>query len=291
MEAVETSNDSSFDSTLDTKTYPSDYVSELFNNIDWDARVKNPRNETHWIDPGSWGEYSYTMKYLEYKIEEGQVDLSNPFHIEESNKLRSRLVKKSKRGNKEVTELNMLTEGLRDVEGEKNEIEVDEGDDGDYLDEYGNLRDSKPKECKANETKVNESKKYNRGEKSSENSVHNTNKSNPSKIGSKGWKDLDAFTSKDKQSNDQNSFVKSAIKVPETSNQLMFPRPSSLTWKEQEKFLYEHQRVKEGRLTPANGNQWRFYQNFLEIVQEEQQEFADFTKANFDSAPSEMCPH
>ena len=64
--------------------------------INWGARVKNPRNVKHWLDPGTWDEYSYTRKYLEYKIEEGQVDLTNPFHIEESNKLRSRLVKKSK---------------------------------------------------------------------------------------------------------------------------------------------------------------------------------------------------
>ena len=96
MDAPETSNDSSFDSTLDTKTYPSDYVSDMFNKITWGARVKNPRSVKHWLDPGTWDEYSYTRKYLEYKIEEGQVDLTNPFHIEESNKLRSRLVKKSK---------------------------------------------------------------------------------------------------------------------------------------------------------------------------------------------------
>ena len=96
MDAPETSNDSSFDSTLDTKTYPSDYVSDMFNKITWGARVKNPRSVKRWLDPGTWDEYSYTRKYLEYKIEEGQVDLTNPFHIEESNKLRSRLVKKSK---------------------------------------------------------------------------------------------------------------------------------------------------------------------------------------------------
>ena len=93
---TDTSLDSTLDTTLDTKTYPKDYVSELFNSIKWDERVKHPRPEKHWIDPASWDSKSYSMKYLEYKIEEGQVDLTNPFHIEESNKIRSRLDKKSK---------------------------------------------------------------------------------------------------------------------------------------------------------------------------------------------------
>ena len=89
-------NDTSLDTSLDTKEYPHDYVSELFNSIDWGSRVKNPRSESRWIDPGSWDSCSYTMKYLNYKIEEGQVDLTNPFHIEESNRIRTRLDKKSK---------------------------------------------------------------------------------------------------------------------------------------------------------------------------------------------------
>ena len=87
---------SSIDCSLDSKTYPKDFVSELFNSINWDERVRNPRPERHWIDPASWDSKSYSMKYLEYKIEEGQVDLTNPFHIEECNKIRSRLDKKTK---------------------------------------------------------------------------------------------------------------------------------------------------------------------------------------------------
>ena len=91
--------DTSVDSTLDTKTYPEDFVSRMFNSIDWEARKKTPRSHTEWIsietlrDP----EKSYTEKYLSYRVEEGQVDLSNPFHIEESNKIRGRLEKKNKK--------------------------------------------------------------------------------------------------------------------------------------------------------------------------------------------------
>ena len=95
-EKIKNEIDTSIDHSLDTKTYPKDFVSELFNSINWDERIKNPRPERHWIDPASWDGKSYSMKYLEYKIEDGQVDLSNPFHIEESNKIRSRLDKKTK---------------------------------------------------------------------------------------------------------------------------------------------------------------------------------------------------
>ena len=87
-------DDTALDTSLDTKSYPVDYVSELFNAIDWGSRVKTKRPTDHWIDPGSWDQHSYTMKYLEYRIEEGQIDLTNPFHIEESNKIRTRLEKK-----------------------------------------------------------------------------------------------------------------------------------------------------------------------------------------------------
>ena len=45
----------------------------------------------------TWAKQSYTMIYLEYKVEVDQVDLTNPFHIEESNLVRSRLVKKQKK--------------------------------------------------------------------------------------------------------------------------------------------------------------------------------------------------
>ena len=81
------------------ETYPEDFVSRMFNSINWEARKKTQRSYTEWIsietlrDPAK----SYTEKYLSYKVEEGQVDLSNPFHIEESNKLRGRLERKNKK--------------------------------------------------------------------------------------------------------------------------------------------------------------------------------------------------
>ena len=91
--------DTSVDSTLDTKTYPEDFVSRMFNSIDWEARKKTPRSNTEWISAETLRNesLSYTEKYLNYKVEEGQVDLSNPFHIEESNKIRGRLEKKNKK--------------------------------------------------------------------------------------------------------------------------------------------------------------------------------------------------
>ena len=97
--------DSSVETSLDTTTYPVDYVSELFNSIDWGSRVKDKMSEDHWIDPGSWDQHSYTMKYLQYRLEEGQVDLTNPFHIEESNKIRTRLEKKKAVSNIETKSL------------------------------------------------------------------------------------------------------------------------------------------------------------------------------------------
>ena len=84
------------DTTVDKQSYPSDHVSQLFNSIDWGSRVSKPRSSTHWIQPHTWDTHSYSMRYLQYKIEEGQIDLSNPFHVEESNSIRGRLEKKKK---------------------------------------------------------------------------------------------------------------------------------------------------------------------------------------------------
>ena len=79
---------------LDTVVHKPDYVDSLFNNIDWNARSKKPMSEKRWLEPQTLDTHSYTMKYLNYKIEEGQVDITNPFHIEEGNIIRSRLMKK-----------------------------------------------------------------------------------------------------------------------------------------------------------------------------------------------------
>ena len=91
---AETTSDASQQYVLDTTVHQPDYVDTLFNNIDWDARKKKPMSEKRWLEPGTWETHSYTMKYLSYKIEEGQVDITNPFHIEEGNMIRSRLMKK-----------------------------------------------------------------------------------------------------------------------------------------------------------------------------------------------------
>ena len=79
---------------LDTSVHTEDYVDQLFKNIDWNSRKKQPMSETRWLEPETWRTQSYTMKYLGYRLEEGQVDLSNPFHIEEGNKIRTRLERK-----------------------------------------------------------------------------------------------------------------------------------------------------------------------------------------------------
>ena len=110
--------DTSVDSTLDTKTYPEDFVSRMFNSIDWEARKKTPRSDTEWISAETLRNesISYTEKYLNYKVEEGQVDLSNPFHIEESNKIRGRLEKKNKKVN--IMQLGIINETFLIAEAE-----------------------------------------------------------------------------------------------------------------------------------------------------------------------------
>ena len=110
--------DTSVDSTLDTKTYPEDFVSRMFNSIDWEARKKTPRSDTEWISAETLRNesISYTEKYLNYKVEEGQVDLSNPFHIEESNKIRGRLEKKNKKVN--IVQLRIFNETFLIAEAE-----------------------------------------------------------------------------------------------------------------------------------------------------------------------------
>ena len=110
--------DTSVDSTLDTKTYPEDFVSRMFNSIDWEARKKTPRSDTEWISAETLRNesISYTEKYLNYKVEEGQVDLSNPFHIEESNKIRGRLEKKNKKVN--IVQLRIFNETFLLAEAE-----------------------------------------------------------------------------------------------------------------------------------------------------------------------------
>ena len=77
----------------DEKTAPpeDDYVTKLFNQIDWASRAKvNPREQERWIQPGTWDKYSYTRKYLAYQCEPGYIDLNDPFQIEEENDIKIR---------------------------------------------------------------------------------------------------------------------------------------------------------------------------------------------------------
>ena len=44
------SPNTSLDVSLYTVVYPQDYVSQLFNNIDWSSTVKHPRSEERWVE-------------------------------------------------------------------------------------------------------------------------------------------------------------------------------------------------------------------------------------------------
>jgi hypothetical protein len=49
-----------------------------------------------WVESDTWARQSYTMMYLEYKVD--QVDLTNPFHNLVRNGLVKRQNKKDKTG-------------------------------------------------------------------------------------------------------------------------------------------------------------------------------------------------
>ena len=97
-EKVRDSSQGSVDNTVHTE----DHMDKLFKAIDWDSRAKKTRSDQRWLEPETWSSLSYTMKYLNYQLEEGKVDLTNPFHIEEGNQIRSRLERK--KGRKVCTE-------------------------------------------------------------------------------------------------------------------------------------------------------------------------------------------
>ena len=44
------SPNTSLDVSQYTMVYPQDYVSQLFNNIDWSSTVKHPRSEERWVE-------------------------------------------------------------------------------------------------------------------------------------------------------------------------------------------------------------------------------------------------
>ena len=52
------------------------YVTQLFNNIDWASRVNQEKRKelgNRFVSAESWDTRSYTMDYLHYRVEEGQV--------------------------------------------------------------------------------------------------------------------------------------------------------------------------------------------------------------------------
>ena len=194
----------------------------------------------------------------------------------------------------------MMTEGLKAVDKDKgvsrdsmlgaDEIDSNnkDDDDGDYLDEYGNLkedRNSNVEKSNGNISTVVEVKENIKA-------VSDKNASTPDKRQNRynaGWKDLDNVSNSESRDGQikEKQFVKSAVIAPDALNKLMFPRSSSLTWQEQERFIYNHfTLLKQGKLGPHSGDQWTFYQNFLELVREEQEEFATFTREVYSPTPA-----
>ena len=177
------------------------------------------------------------------------------------------------------------------------DIKIKEDDEDDFLDEYGNLKidgEEKANKVNANAMKAKSSKEQLKPKEETKEACKGRSKAkkNNQGKGNKGWKDLDNVDDdqeKQKPKEQAKDYVKSAVVVPEAMTvKYLFPRSSSLTWAEQEKFLFNQKLVREGKLLPTHGNQWQFYQNFLEIVREEQEEFEQFTRDNFDSTPAQL---
>merc|ERR1711874_604468 len=88
-----------------------DYVTKLFNQIDWTSRAKvNLGEQERWIQPGTWEKYSYTRKYLAYQCEPGYIDLNDPFQIEEENDIRKKVAKKNKKKKKDGEAVDLQVE-------------------------------------------------------------------------------------------------------------------------------------------------------------------------------------
>ena len=167
----------------------------------------------------------------------------------------------------------MMTECLKAVDDDGEEKKKEE-DEEEFLDEYGNIKsDVDQKTCDDNTSKNKSSNSKEKPKpKKKETSKNSEGKSNNQGKGHKGWKDLDNVDDdqeKQKPKEKSKEYVQSAVVVPETMTmKYLFPRSSSLTWPEQEKFLFNQKLVREGKLLPTHGNQWQFYQNFLEIVRD-----------------------
>ena len=195
----------------------------------------------------------------------------------------------------------MMTEGLKAVDKDKgvsrdsmlgaDEIDSnnkDDDDDGDYLDEYGNLKEDRNSNVEKSNGNISTEVEVKENIKA----VSDKNASTPDKRQNRynaGWKDLDNVSNSESRDGQikEKRFVKSAVITPDALNKLMFPRSSSLTWQEQERFIYNHfTLLKQGKLGPHSGDQWTFYQNFLELVREEQEEFATFTREVYSPTPA-----
>ena len=194
----------------------------------------------------------------------------------------------------------MMTEGLKTVDKDKgvsrdsilgaDEIDSNnkDDDDGDYLDEYGNLKEDRNSNVEKSNGNISTEVEVKENIKA----VSDKNASTPNKRQNRynaEWKDLDNVSNSESRDGQikEKRFVKSAVIVPDALNKLMFPRSSSLTWQEQERFIYNHfTLLKQGKLGPHSGDQWTFYQNFLELVREEQEEFATFTREVYSPTPA-----
>ena len=178
----------------------------------------------------------------------------------------------------------MLTEGMKELDGEALESGNKENDEEDYLDEYGNLKEDTKEVGVENVGKESDTKKKTKKDtKNFTKSSKEKGKKNPNKNYSDGWKDLDSEVTETEQGKE---YVSSRVKIPDWK--LMFPRDSSLDWYEQETFLFKQCQARAGQLTPESGAQWMAYQNFLSLVTEEQEEFNRFTRDVYQPTPSSV---
>lgn len=273
---------------LDTTVYPEDYVSKLFHDIDWSSRVQKPRSEQQWLESESWDRNSYTCRYLQYQCEEGQIDLDNPFHIEESNLARTRLFKKTKRrkeGEEGGAELSLVTEGIKEIGSKEGEDSED-----DYMDEYGNIKEDKPKVVKDKPVKESKNEMKKSKGKQEKSRKHPHKPPTEDKRSAPKWRDYDNV--KDDLNTAslakcyQNPREEQQAALSVVSTQIVFPRLSSLSWREQEIFLQQLELARQGRLAELPGHNLQQYHNMVELVQEEQQEFRSFAREVF----SYRCP-
>ena len=224
----------------------------------------------------------------------------------------------------------MMTEGVHEAKGKE---EAGDGEEEDFLDEFGNIKEDKVKEnddceegaAEKNAEKLNsettggrgrgkrgerargrgrgrgESERGNgrgggeagrgRGEKSgSREPPVKEAKSRRERLipGQPGWRDLDAdgetvreveehIDGKGKGGENEDSFCR--LLAP------AYPRFSNLSWTEQDKFLMNMVAYQEGRLGPSRENEWQYFQNFTQLVNEERQEFVQFTSEALKTLP------